>query len=220
MDEMQKGIIQETADYVRKKFENERSGHDWWHIKRVWNNSRVIGEKEEADMFIVELAALLHDIADFKEYGGDITKGPKVAREFLELKKVDDETISKICEIIESLSFKGKNHENPMKTKEGQIVRDSDRLDAMGAMGIARCFTYGGSKGKPIYDPEKGESEFDNVEEYVKKGSNSQIHHFYEKLLLLKDLMLTKTGRKIAEGRHKFMEMYLKQFYSEWDGEK
>ena len=211
-------IIEKTKGYVKEKFEGEGSGHDWWHIYRVWRNALVIGEKERADLFVCQLGALLHDIADFKFYGGDFSIGGKVAREYLESMNVIEDVVSHVCEIVENISFKGKNMERDMRTIEGKVVRDADRLDAIGAIGIARCFAYGGSKGRVLYNPEGEVKEHENIESYL-KGADSSLHHFYEKLLHLKNLMLTSTGRKMAEERHKFMEIYLERFLKEWSGE-
>lgn len=213
-------IIDKTSDFVRKKFENEGSGHDWWHIYRVWNNAKMICKEEgECDMLVIELASLLHDIADFKFHMGDTEAGPRVARTWLESLNVDEDIIQHICDIIRTLSFKGARSEEPMKTKEGKIVRDADRLDAIGAIGIARCFAYGGYKSVPIYNPQIKAQLHKNKEEYLNgwNGKTTQINHFYEKLLLLKDLMLTETGKKLAKERHEFMEKYLDQFYRELD---
>ncbi|MEK6894709.1 MAG: HD domain-containing protein [Nanoarchaeota archaeon] len=207
-------IIEKTKDFVKSKLEGEGSGHDWWHIYKVWNNAKHINEHENADGFIVELGALLHDIADWKFHSSDV--GPRIATEHLESLGVDKKTIDQVCEIINTISFKGAGSEKPMKTVEGKIVRDADRLEALGAIGIARCFAYGGHKGNPIYVPNFKARDNMNFEEYKKESS--QINHFYEKLLLLKDLMLTETGKKIAMRRHEFLEEYLKQFFLEWDG--
>lgn len=212
-------IIDKTAKYVESKLSGEGSGHDWWHVYRVWKNAIHIGKGEKADMFIVELAALLHDIADWKFTGGDETVGPKLAREWLEKLNVDEKIITHVCEIIENISFKGAGVKNKIKTLEGRVVQDADRLDAIGAMGIARCFAYGGHKGREIHNPNIKPILHGTSEEY-KKSSSPSINHFYEKLLLLKDLMNTKTGKQIAQARHKYMEEYLKQFYAEWEGRK
>lgn len=212
-------VIEKTSDYVRKKLENDSTGHDWWHIDRVRKTAVHLAKEEGADMFVVELAALLHDIADWKFYDGDDSIGPIFAKEWLESLGVDENIIAHVCNIIKNISFKGANVENKIDTIEGKIVQDADRLDAIGAIGIARAFAYGGSKNRPIYDPEgksKGHYSFD---EY-KKGSDSTVHHFYEKLLLLKERMNTKTGKLLAEERHKVMEQYLEQFYQEWEGKK
>ena len=196
----QEAIIQRTADYVRDKLEGEGSGHDWWHIYRVWKNSIFIANKEKADLdlYVVQLAALLHDIADFKFHAGDSSVGAKITRDHLTSLVVDKETISHIAEIVENISSKGAGAEKPMRTLEGKVVRDADRLDAIGAIGIARCFAYGGHKGNPIHVPDVKPKFHQTADEYITRKS-SQINHFYEKLLLLKDLMLTETGKKLAE---------------------
>ncbi len=215
----QKQIIKKTKEFIRKKYEGESSGHDWWHIHRVWKNALIIGKQEKADLYIVQLAALLHDIADFKFHQGDTSIGPRLAKEYLQSINVEEVVISHVSKIIEALSFKGLKFEKPMPTIEGKIVRDADRLDAMGAIGIARCFAYGGHVGAPIHNPETKPRSFNSVEEYVKSRSG-QINHFYEKLLHLKDLMQTETGKKLAEQRHNHMLNYLQQFLAEWNGEK
>lgn len=214
----QEEVILKTKEFVRSKFEGEGSGHDWWHIYRVWRNASVLGEKEGADLFVCQLGALLHDIADFKFHGGDLSMGGKVAREYLESADATEKVISHVCEIIDNVSFKGKNMEKEMRTIEGKVVRDADRLDAIGAIGIARCFAYGGSKGRVLYNPEGSVKVHESVESYL-RGADSSVHHFYEKLLHLRDLMLTSTGRRMAEERHKFMKNYLEIFYKEWEGE-
>lgn len=213
-------IIKKTKNYLRMIFEKEGTGHDWWHIKRVLNNATVIAKKEKgADLFIVQLGALLHDIADFKFHGGDDTKGGKVAAKWLESISVDKLTIKKVVHIVDNVSFKGVGVKSKMKSLEGKIVQDADRLDALGAIGIARAFTYGGYKKRPFYNPSGKTKKHVSFEQY-KKGADSTIHHFYEKLLHLKDLMNTKTGKKMALQRHKFLETYLKQFHAEWNGLK
>lgn len=210
-------IIKKTAQYARKTMEGESSGHDWWHAYRVWQMARHLGKSEKADMFTVELAALLHDIADYKLHGGDTEIGPRIAGEWLKSLNVDGKIIEHIQEIIRDASFKGANVKSGMKTLEGKIVQDADRLDAIGAMGIARTFTYGGYKGAPIYEPEVKPVMHNSFEEY-KSITPPTINHFYEKLLLLKDLMNTKTAKKIAKERHEYMEKYLERFYKEWEG--
>jgi uncharacterized protein len=209
--------IKKTAEHVRKKLEGEGSGHDWWHVYRVWKNAVNIGKKENADMFTIELAALLHDIADWKFNKGDDSEGPRQAREWLEKIQVDENTIFSVCEIIKDMSFKGAGVESRMRTKEGMIVQDSDRLDAIGAIGIGRTFAYGGHKGREMYNPNKKPEKHDSFEKY-KNSSSPTINHFYEKLLLLKDRMNTKTAKAIAEERHKFMEQFLEHFFKEWEG--
>jgi uncharacterized protein len=211
-------ILKKTASYVKETLADDSSGHDWWHVYRVWKNAINIGRHEaDVDLFVVELAALLHDIADFKLYDGDETIGPKMAREWLEKLGVADDTISYVSEIIMDLSFKGANVASTMKTKEGMVVQDADRLDAIGAIGIGRTFVYGGFKGRPMYDPEIKPQKHDSFEEY-KKNTSPTINHFYEKLLLLKELMNTETAKKIAKDRHAFMEQFLDRFFMEWDG--
>jgi uncharacterized protein len=212
-------FVSQTAKFVRSKLEGEGSGHDWWHIDRVWKNSKLIASSEKVDLEIVELVALLHDISDWKFNDGDDSVGPKVAGEFLESIGFDKEKIEKIKVDIAGISFKGANEERKELSFECQVVQDADRLDAIGAIGIARCFAYGGYKNREIYNPEIKFNPNQTSDEY-KKNTNPSINHFYEKLLLLKDLMNTKSGKEIAEGRHKFMEAYLDQFYSEAEGQK
>ena len=217
MNPVQQNTIQKVADEVKAKLEGEGSGHDWWHIVRVWNMAKHIGASEGADTFVVELAALLHDIADWKFHGGDDTVGPKVARQILEKHSVPTEVINKVCVIIMGMSFKGAGVKTEMPTLEGKVVQDSDRLDAIGAIGIARTFAYGGHKNRPMYDPNEKPSLHQSKEEYFNSESPT-INHFYEKLLLLKDKMNTKTAKSLAEDRHQFMEEYLDRFFQEWDG--
>lgn len=210
-------VIRQTADYARQTLEGEGSGHDWLHVYRVWINAVHIGKKENADMLVVELAALLHDIADWKFQGGDDSIGPKKAKEWLEKLNVEESVISHVCEIIKELSFKGTGVKSNIKTKEGMVVQDADRLDAIGAIGIARAFAYGGHKGREIYNPEIKPVMHGSFEQY-KNTVGTTVNHFYEKLLLLKDLMNTEAGKKIAEERHNYMEQYLDKFFKEWDG--
>lgn len=207
-------IIHYITEEVRTKLEGEGSGHDWWHIVRVWNMAKHIGAQEQANMFIVELAALLHDIADWKFHDGDDTIGPKMAREILQKHSISAKIIDRVCEIIAGISFKGAGVNTEMKTLEGKVVQDADRLDAIGAIGVARTFAYGGHKNRSMYDPNLKPSFHQSKQEYFKNES-STINHFYEKLLLLKDRMNTKTAKKFAENRHRFMEEYLKRFLSE-----
>ncbi len=210
-------IFEKTKKFVKEKLQNIESGHDWFHIERVYNNTILIAENEICDKKVVKLAALLHDIADSKFNNGDETIGPKTARNFLENEKVEEETINHIVKIIENISFKGGNFEQKFNSIELQIVQDADRLDAIGAVGIARTFNYGGFKNRQIYDPNIAPNLSMSKEEY-KKSSAPTINHFYEKLLLLKDKMNTQTGKKIAQNRHDFMELFLNQFYNEWEG--
>lgn len=210
-------IIGRIAEKVRKDLENEGSGHDWWHVYRVWNMAMRIAEEESANSFIVELAALLHDIGDWKFHHGDDTVGPRMARRILSKQGVPEEIIEDVCEIISTMPFKGARVKAKMRTNEGKVVQDADRLDAIGAIGIARAFAYGGSKNRPIYDPNLQPVLHRTKEEYL-KCEGPTINHFYEKLLLLKDRMNTKTAKKIAKKRHEFMEKYLKRFLEEWEG--
>ena len=212
-------LIDDTILFVKQKLENAESGHDWFHIERVYKNALLIAEGEDCDITVVKLGALLHDIADSKFNDGDETVGPKVAREFLESQNTSEEIITHVVNIILNISFKGGNFEKKFTSKELEIVQDADRLDAIGAIGIARTFNYGGFKNRPIYNPSIAPQTNMTKEEY-KNSEAPTLNHFYEKLLLLKDKMNTKTGRKIAEERHKFMELFLSQFYAEWEGER
>jgi uncharacterized protein len=209
-------LINRTADHVKSVLASEGSGHDWWHIDRVWRMAKRIGQAEGADLLIVELAALLHDIADWKAHAGDSAIGPKKANDWLRSLDVDPATVQQVCQIIADISFKGANVEQPTLSPEGKVVQDADRLDAIGAIGIARAFAYGGSKGRLIYDPTCKPVEHDSADAYL-KNNGTTINHFYEKLLLLKDRMNTATGKAMAEKRHQFMEDYLVQFYEEWE---
>jgi len=218
-----KRIIDQTVDFVKSHMSGETSGHDWFHIERVWKMTCHIAEKEKADMFVVELAALLHDIADWKFAAGDETAGPRKAKEWLGKLGADRKTIEHVCDIIANVSFKGAGVKTKMKTIEGMCVQDADRLDALGAIGIARVFATGSHMGLPIYDPSIKPTMHKTFEDYKKvvlnidKGRGTSVNHFYEKLLLLKDRMNTKTAKQIAEKRHKFMEYYLKRFFEEWE---
>ena len=212
-------IIHHTILFVKEKLQNAEGGHDWFHVERVYNNALLIAEDETCDLQVVKLAALLHDVADSKFHNGDETLGAKMAREFLVAQNVADETINHVIAIIENISYKGGNFEKEFHSKELEIVQDADRLDAIGAIGIARTFNYGGFKNRQLYNPEIAPKLNMSKEEY-KKSEAPTINHFYEKLLLLKDKMNTKTGKNLAQERHKFMELFLSQFYAEWDGEK
>ena len=212
-------MIQQTINYVKSELENAEGGHDWWHIYRVWKTAIQISASEPVDRRIVELGALLHDIADSKFHGGDESVGPKTARTFLESENVSEDVITHVIAIIENISFKGGNFNKKFRSKELEIVQDADRLDAIGAIGIARTFNYGGFKNRPIYDPNILPKVGMSKEEY-KNSTAPTINHFYEKLLLLKDQMNTKTGKKIAQKRHEFMVAFLAHFYSEWDGKE
>jgi uncharacterized protein len=210
-------LVDRTAEYVKAKLSADGTGHDWWHVYRVWKMAKRIGEAEGADLLVVELAALLHDIADWKAHGGDSTVGPRMAREWLGSLDVDPTVIEHVCQIIADISFKGAGVEQPVVSLEGKVVQDADRLDALGAIGIGRAFAYGGAKGRLIYDPDVKPREHCTAESYLKDGGTT-INHFYEKLLLLKDRMNTATGRTIAEKRHQYMEEFLRRFLDEWEG--
>ena len=212
-------LIDNTILFVKQKLENAETGHDWFHIERVYKNALLSAQNEICNLEIVQLGALLHDIADSKFNNGDETVGPKVAREFLESQNTSEEIINHVINIIENISFKGGNFENKFTSIELQIVQDADRLDAIGAIGIARTFNYGGFKNRALYNPEIVPNLNMSKEEY-KNSEAPTLNHFYEKLLLLKDKMNTETGKIIALERHKYMENFLSQFYAEWEGEK
>ena len=214
-----KDQITKTIAFVKEQLANAEGGHDWFHIERVYKNSLLISKNENVDVFIVQLGALLHDIADSKFHNGDETVGPKVAREFLFNINVDSKAIEHVIKIIENISFKGGNEIQKFKSPELDVIQDADRLDALGAIGIARTFNYGGFKNRTLFDPDIKPNLNMSEEEY-KASTAPTINHFYEKLLLLKGKMNTKTGKQIAEKRHKFMELYLEQFYAEWDGKR
>jgi uncharacterized protein len=212
-------IIEETIRYVQETLTDAEGGHDWWHIERVWNLSKHIAQTEDVDHFVVELGALLHDIADSKFHDGDESIGPAKAREFLTSLSLEENVISHIERIISHISFKGGNLNQEFHSRELDVIQDADRLDAIGALGIARTFNYGGHKNREIYNP-RIKPQMDMTNEEYKNSTTPTLNHFYEKLLLLKDRMNTQTGRKMAQHRHQFMEDYLKEFYLEWSGEK
>ncbi|MDN3664780.1 HD domain-containing protein [Algibacter miyuki] len=214
----QENHIKQTIVFVKKELKNAEGGHDWFHIERVYKNALLISKTEQVDGFIVALGALLHDIADSKFNNGDETVGPKVAREFLLKINVDPKVIDHVVKIIENISFKGGNTEQKFTSPELKVVQDADRLDAIGAIGIARCFNYGGFKDRALYDPEIKPNLNMSKAEY-KTSTAPTINHFYEKLLLLKDRMNTETGKQIANQRHIYMQGFLDQFYKEWEGE-
>ena len=215
----QADILAQTEQYVKEKLSGEGSGHDWWHIHRVRQNARTLCAEETVDAFVVELAALLHDIGDHKFHNGDTSVGPQMARTWLESLQVDEATIAHVCEIIADLSFKGSGVPTPMASREGMVVQDADRLDAIGAIGVARTFAYGGHKNRVLYDPAIPPVMHDSFKAY-QKNTAPTINHFHEKLLLLKERMNTPTARRMAEGRHAFMEQFLAQFFAEWEGER
>lgn len=208
-------IVKQTMNFVKDKLKQEGSGHDWYHIERVYNMSKYILKHEDADDFIVEMTSLLHDIDDWK-FSDDNKSNTYTVEIFLKSVGVSNECISKIVNIIKTMSYKGGIVDSTQETVEGMIVQDADRLDAIGAIGIARTFTYGGYKNNLIYDPNIKPIEFTSLDE-VKNKENTTINHFYEKLLKLKDLMNTRTAQKIAQQRHEFMVSFLNEFYYEWD---
>ena len=210
--------IIETVQYVKKTLAGAEGGHDWFHIERVWKNAKLIASGEECDLEVVELAALLHDIADSKFHGGDEAIGPQKAKEYLETQNIDSEKVAHVIAIIENISFKGGHNKRTHDSIELDIVQDADRLDAIGAIGIARTFNYGGFKNRALYNPEI-EPNLKMTKQQYKMSTAPTINHFYEKLLLLKDLMNTATGKSIALERHKYMEGFLNQFFAEWNGE-
>ncbi len=212
-------LIPNTILFVKEQLKNAEGGHDWFHIERVYKNAQVIAAAEDCDLEVVTLAALLHDIADSKFHNGDETIGPKVARAFLEANQVLPAAVDHVIAIIENISFKGGNFDQQFHSKELAIVQDADRLDAIGAIGIARTFNYGGFKNRALYDPEIKPNLSQTKEEY-KKNEAPTINHFYEKLLLLTDKMNTETGKKMAKKRHDFMVHFLAQFYAEWEGKE
>ena len=212
-------LIDKTILFVKATLAQAEGGHDWFHIERVYKNALLIAESEKCDMEIVQLGALLHDIADSKFHNGDESIGPKTARTFLESEKVEPTIIDHVIAIIENISFKGGKVERQFSSIELDIVQDADRLDAIGAIGIARTFNYGGFKNRALYNPEIAPNLSMTKDEY-KNNEAPTINHFYEKLLLLKDKMNTQTGKQIAQDRHRYMEDFLEQFYAEWEGKK
>ena len=208
-------VLENTSHFVKNILEGEGTGHDWWHIERVTNLAKSIAEKEGANLFICQMAALLHDIADEKLNESE-EAGLELVREWLNKQQIDETIKNQILEIVRTISFKG-GHGPNLTTLEAKVVQDADRLDAIGAIGIARCFIYAGAKGHLMYDPHLSPRESMTKEEY-RHGESTAINHFYEKLLKLKDLMNTDEGYRLAEERHRFMEDYLRQFFSEWDG--
>ena len=215
-----KKVVQNTIHFVKKTLDESEGGHDWFHINRVYKNALLIAKNEKVDIFVVQLGALLHDIADAKFYDGDESIGPKKARDFLKSQQVEETVISHIENIILYISYKSSFDQNScFSSPELNVIQDADRLDAIGAIGIARCFNYGGFKNRALYDPEI-EPNLKMTKEEYKKSKAPTINHFFEKLLLLKDKMNTKTGLIIAQRRHSFMNEFLQQFFDEWDGLK
>lgn len=208
-------LISQTAAFVKGQLTGAEGGHDWWHTCRVWRMARHIGALEQADLQVVELAALLHDIADAKFYAGDESIGPHKAREFLAAAATPSAVIDHVVLIMENMSYKQELQGRHFESLELKVVQDADRLDALGAIGIARAFNYGGFRQRPLYDP-KIPPDLNLTKEAYKKSQAPTLNHFYEKLLRLKDKMLTPTGRLLAEKRHRFLELYLEQFLEEW----
>lgn len=209
-------VVEAAAEHIRQLLANDSSGHDWWHIWRVWRTAASLAQTEGANMLVVELAALLHDIADWKFHDGDESAGPRAARAWLAQYAVPTEVVEQVCEIIATVSFKGAGVDTPMRTLEGRIVQDADRLDAIGAIGVARAFAYGGHRGRALYDPNIPPVPHGSFAEY-KKNAGPTLNHFYEKLLLLKDRMQTSAGRALADQRHAFMQQFIDQFLAEWN---
>ena len=219
MSPAEQTVIDQTVVHVKKELADAEGGHDWWHILRVWTMSKRIAHSESVNSFVVQLGALLHDIADSKFHDGDETLGPKKAKAFLQTQNVEAPIIDHVIAIINNISFKGGNFNQSFKSPELDVVQDADRLDAIGAIGIARTFNYGGYKDREIYNPHIP-PQLNMTKEQYKKSTAPTINHFYEKLLLLKDRMNTVSGKQIAAERHAFMEEYLEQFYGEWKGER
>lgn len=216
---MQQVIIAQTIEYVKNQLSGAEGGHDWFHIERVWKTTKSIAAEEGVDSFVAELAALLHDIADPKFHNNDESIGPATAKNFLQSMQVDADVTNQVVAIIENVSFKGGHKSSSFSSPELDVVQDADRLDAIGAIGIARAFNYGGFKNRKMYDPAIP-PKLDMTKEEYRASTAPTINHFYEKLLLLKDGMKTKTGKRLAADRHQFMETFLHQFYCEWEGER
>ncbi len=211
-------LITRTADFVRAKFLHEGSGHDWEHIRRVWQVARALArDTPHANPLVTELGALLHDVADWKFHDGDEEAGPRASRAWLESQQAKENIIQAVEAIIREISFKGLGVATPMSTVEGELVQDADRLDAIGAIGVARAFAYGGHKGRPLHDPAVLPVVHNSFESY-KQNTAPTINHFYEKLLHLRERLHTPAARRVAEERHAFMEQFLTQFLREWEG--
>jgi len=209
-------LIDKAAEHIRNLLANDASGHDWWHIWRVWRTARWLAEREGADVAVCELAALLHDVADWKFHGGDIEAGPRVAREWLVAAGADRELADRVAGIVAAVTFKGAGVATPTASLEAACVQDADRLDAIGAIGIARAFAYGGAKGRLMHDPNQTPQHHQDFTAY-RGNSGPTVNHFYEKLLLLRDRMQTASGRVLAEQRHAFLERFLEEFHAEWN---
>ncbi len=212
-------LIERTRAFIEEKFADDATGHDYWHMYRVWRLAQQIAATEpKANTALTELAALLHDIADWKFHKGDEEAGPRAARQWLKSQSADETDIAHVEEIIRTVSFKGAGVPPAMTTLEGKIVSDADKLDALGAVGIGRAFAYGGSKQRPMYDPNVKPELHVDFEAYKNSRGGNTVNHFYEKLLLLKDRLYTDEAKKLAQRRHKYMETFLEEFYDEWDG--
>lgn len=213
-------MISQATEHIQQKLKNDASGHDWWHIHRVWQNAkRIADEYPDCDRIVVELAAILHDIADWKDHNGDEDIGPSTAMDWLQSKDISTKQIEHIGHIIRHISFKGANTLQEKLSLEGQIVQDADRLDALGAIGIARTFAFGGTRGNLMHDPSRSSVDHRDKQSYYSSSTGgTTINHFYEKLLLLKDRMNTEIGTELAMQRHEFMKIYLERFYAEWEG--
>jgi uncharacterized protein len=213
-------VLEATVAYVKQEMAGEASGHDWWHVYRVWQTAKtIVAAEPQADPFVTELGALLHDILDWKFADGDLEAGPRKARAWLESQGVAEADICIIEDILRDTPYKGAGVANKLKTIEAKIVYDADKLDALGAIGIARAFAYGGNQNREMYDPDVKPTQHQTFEAY-KANKGNTINHFYEKLLLLKDRMQTETGRQLAEERHIYMEGYLQEFFAEWEGKR
>ena len=214
----QGSLVDRVAAEIKARFMADSSGHDWYHIERVWKLARRIADAEGANREVAELGALVHDIADWKFHGGDETQGPLEAERLLVREGAREEVVAEVVEIVATISFKGAGVRTGMRTLEGRCVQDADRLDAMGAIGIARCFAYGGHAGRLIHDPEVAPVMHATAEAY-KAARGTSLNHFHEKLLLLRERMNTPTGRSLAEARHRYMEDFVDRFLGEWNGE-
>lgn len=208
-------LVTQAAAHIRELLHGDSAGHDWWHIWRVWQTARWLAQQEQADVTVCELGALLHDIADWKFHGGDHTAGPRAAAVWLTQHGADPALREQVCQIIAAVSFQGAGVPTPAATREAAVVQDADRLDAIGAIGVARAFAYGGAKGRLMYDPDQPPTLHDSFAAY-QRNSGPTLNHFYEKLLLLKDRMQTASGRRLAEERHAFLELFLQRFLAEW----
>ncbi|HEY9677996.1 MAG TPA: HD domain-containing protein [Drouetiella sp.] len=217
--ESQRAVIERTEAFVKETLAADSTGHDWWHINRVRNVAVKLAKSEGADEYVVELAALLHDIADWKFNGGDITAGAKKAQAWLQDLGVEEHIQARVARIILTVSYKGAGVKNEIDSLEGQCVQDADRIDALGAIGIARTFAYGGHFNRVMYDPDEKPVQHQTFEQY-KSAKGTTVNHFYEKILLLKDRLNTKSAIEMAEHRHKFVEDFLSEFYDEWEGRK